>query len=156
MFPLSSICSKSCLFSYLRVRTILSPLNTFICDIPSTPFSKRTFLRLLDSNFVSFFKIFNNVVHNLKYFLSLNLISLTKRILIILTLLNILIHLDKYKYFYFITNKKMNLNWIKYLWGILNKIKPETRNVIIIFLFGWILYSQIIGETGHQIQQKFE
>jgi hypothetical protein len=43
----------------------------------------------------------------------------------------------------------MNLNWIKYLWGILNKIKPETRNVIIIFLFGWILYSQIIGETGH-------
>ena len=50
----------------------------------------------------------------------------------------------------------MNLNWIKYLWGILNKIKPETRNVIIIFLFGWILYSQIIGETGHQIQQKFE
>lgn len=50
----------------------------------------------------------------------------------------------------------MNLNWIKYLWGILNKIKPETRNVIIIFLFGWILYSQIIGETGHQIQKKFE
>ena len=50
----------------------------------------------------------------------------------------------------------MNLNWIKYLWGILNKIKPETRNVIIIFLFGWILYSQIIGETSHQIQQKFE
>lgn len=50
----------------------------------------------------------------------------------------------------------MNLNWIKYLWGILNKIKPETRNVIIIFLFGWILYSQIIGETGYQIQKKFE
>jgi hypothetical protein len=66
-----------------------------------------------------------------------------------LTLLNILIHLDKYKYFYIIINKQMNLNWIKYLWGILNKIKPETRNVIIIFLFGWILYSQIIGETGH-------
>ena len=50
----------------------------------------------------------------------------------------------------------MNLNWIKYLWGILNKIRPETRNVIIIFLFGWILYSQIIGETGNQIREKFE
>ena len=50
----------------------------------------------------------------------------------------------------------MNLNWIKYLWGVLNKIKPETRNVVIIFLFGWILYSQIVGETGNQIQEKFK
>ena len=49
----------------------------------------------------------------------------------------------------------MNSSWIKYLWGVLNRIRPETRNVIIIFLFGWILYSQIVGETGNQIQEKF-
>lgn len=50
----------------------------------------------------------------------------------------------------------MNLNWIKEVWGILNKIRPETRNLIIIFLFGWVLYSQIIGETGKQVGEIFQ
>jgi len=42
----------------------------------------------------------------------------------------------------------MNLNYFKDAWGIINRIHPETRSVIIILLFGWILYSQITGETG--------
>ena len=48
----------------------------------------------------------------------------------------------------------MNLNWIKYLWEIINKIHPETRSLIIIILFGWIMYSQITSETAKQIDEK--
>ena len=48
----------------------------------------------------------------------------------------------------------MNLNWIKYLWGILNRIHPETRSLIIVLLLGWILYSQITRETAKQIDEK--
>lgn len=50
----------------------------------------------------------------------------------------------------------MNLNYFKDVWGIINRIHPETRSVIIILLFGWILYSQITGETGQQIKERFE
>ena len=50
----------------------------------------------------------------------------------------------------------MNLNYFKDVWGIVNRIHPETRSVIIILLFGWILYSQITGETGQQIKERFE
>lgn len=50
----------------------------------------------------------------------------------------------------------MNLNYIKELWEMLNKIRPETRNLIIIFLFGWIMYSQIIGETGKKVGEIFQ
>ena len=50
----------------------------------------------------------------------------------------------------------MNLNYFKDVWGIVNRIHPETRSVIIILLFGWILYSQITGETGQQIKDRFE
>ena len=50
----------------------------------------------------------------------------------------------------------MNLNQIKDLWGTLNKIHPETRSLIIILLFGWILYSQITGETGRLIKDRVE
>ena len=50
----------------------------------------------------------------------------------------------------------MNLNQIKDLWGTLNKIHPETRSLIIILLFGWILYSQITGETGRLIRDRVE
>ena len=50
----------------------------------------------------------------------------------------------------------MNLNYFKDVWGIVNRIHPETRSVIIILLFGWILYSQITGETGQQIHDRFE
>ena len=50
----------------------------------------------------------------------------------------------------------MNLNYFRDVWGIVNRIHPETRSVIIIILFGWILYSQITGETGQQIKDRFE
>lgn len=48
----------------------------------------------------------------------------------------------------------MILNYIKNCWELLNKIHPETRSLIIIFLFGWILYSQITQETAKQIDRK--
>jgi hypothetical protein len=35
----------------------------------------------------------------------------------------------------------MNLEWIKQTWELINKVHPETRSLIIILLFGWILYS---------------
>lgn len=50
----------------------------------------------------------------------------------------------------------MNLNYFRDVLGIVNRIHPETRSVIIILLFGWILYSQITGETGQQIKERFE
>ena len=50
----------------------------------------------------------------------------------------------------------MDLNWIKYLWGIISKIHPETKTLIIVLLFGWVLYSQIIGETGKQVGEIFQ
>ena len=48
----------------------------------------------------------------------------------------------------------MKLDWIKYLWELINKIHPETRSLIIIILFGWIMYSQITVETAKQIDEK--
>ena len=48
----------------------------------------------------------------------------------------------------------MKLNWIKYLWELINKINPETRSLIIIILFGWLMYSQITVETAKQIDEK--
>ena len=44
--------------------------------------------------------------------------------------------------------------FFKEVWGIINKIHPETRSVIIILLFGWIMYSQITVETAKQIDEK--
>lgn len=48
----------------------------------------------------------------------------------------------------------MILDWLKKCWELLNKINPETRSLIIILLFGWILYSQITNETAKQINEK--
>ena len=48
----------------------------------------------------------------------------------------------------------MKLDWIKYLWELINKIHPETRSLIILILFGWVLYSQITVETAKQIEEK--
>jgi hypothetical protein len=42
----------------------------------------------------------------------------------------------------------MILDWFKKCWELLNKIHPETRSLIIVLLFGWILYSQITRETA--------
>lgn len=48
----------------------------------------------------------------------------------------------------------MILDYLKKCWELLNKINPETRSLIIILLFGWILYSQITSETAKQIDEK--
>ena len=48
----------------------------------------------------------------------------------------------------------MILDWFKKCWELLNKIHPETRSLIIVLLFGWILYSQITRETAKQIDEK--
>ena len=48
----------------------------------------------------------------------------------------------------------MKLEWIKYVWELINKIHPETRSLIILILFGWIMYSQITGEIAEQIDKK--
>ena len=48
----------------------------------------------------------------------------------------------------------MFLKQIKQIWEFLNKIHPETRSLIIILLFGWILYSQITDETQRLIYEK--
>lgn len=48
----------------------------------------------------------------------------------------------------------MKLDWIKYVWELINKIHPETRSLIILILFGWIMYSQITVETAKQIDEK--
>ena len=50
----------------------------------------------------------------------------------------------------------MNLNYFNSVWRMINRIHPETRSIIIILLFGWILYSQITGVTGQQIHDRFE
>ena len=48
----------------------------------------------------------------------------------------------------------MVIKWIKHLWELIDKIHPETRTLIIILLFGYILYSQITDETDRQMQER--
>ena len=51
----------------------------------------------------------------------------------------------------------MNLiNWIKKGWELVNNISSETRSLIIIFLFGYILYSQLAECTKNQISKRFQ
>lgn len=50
----------------------------------------------------------------------------------------------------------MVVNYIKKLWELINKLNPETRSLIIILLFGYVLYSQINQSTQNQIQQQYE
>ncbi len=47
------------------------------------------------------------------------------------------------------------LNWFKKLWEIINKIHPETRSLIIILLFGYVLYSQIVDSAWQMIEDKY-
>jgi uncharacterized membrane protein len=47
-------------------------------------------------------------------------------------------------------------NYIKEMWRVINKLHPETRTLIIILLFGWIMYSQITSETARQIDKKHQ
>lgn len=48
------------------------------------------------------------------------------------------------------------LKILKNVWEGINNIHPETRSLIIILLFGYILYSQITTETAKQISQKHD
>ncbi len=48
------------------------------------------------------------------------------------------------------------VNYLKELWRIINKLHPETRSLIIILLFGWIMYSQITNETAKQFDKKHQ
>lgn len=50
----------------------------------------------------------------------------------------------------------MILKWFTQAWELVNKIHPETRSLIIVLLFGYILYSQITNETYRQICEKAE
>lgn len=50
----------------------------------------------------------------------------------------------------------MIVQWIKHLWEVVNKIHPETRSLIILLLFGYVLYSQITDATKEYISQRFE
>ena len=50
----------------------------------------------------------------------------------------------------------MILNQFKKCWEFINKINPETRSLIIILLFGYILYSQINQSTHEQIKKQHE
>ena len=45
-------------------------------------------------------------------------------------------------------------NQIKKVWECLNKIHPETRSLIILLLFGYILYSQITVSTRRMINEN--
>lgn len=44
--------------------------------------------------------------------------------------------------------------WFKNVWEFLNKISPEARSLIIILLFGYILYSQINQSTQNIIDKR--
>lgn len=46
------------------------------------------------------------------------------------------------------------LKILKNVWEYINKINPETRSLIIILLFGYILYSQITDFTEKMINEK--
>ena len=46
------------------------------------------------------------------------------------------------------------LKWLKKFQEYLNKLHPETRSLIIILLFGYVLYSQINESTRRQIMER--
>ena len=48
------------------------------------------------------------------------------------------------------------LNWIKKLWAVLDKLSPNTRNLLIILLFGYILYTQITTTTKQMMHSIFQ
>lgn len=50
----------------------------------------------------------------------------------------------------------MILNQIKHSWEFINKINPETRSLIIILMFGYVLYTQINQSTQAQLKEQQE
>ena len=47
-------------------------------------------------------------------------------------------------------------NQIKKVWECLNRIHPETRSLLILLLFGYILYSQIAVTTKQMIKETYQ
>lgn len=47
-------------------------------------------------------------------------------------------------------------NFLKKVWDFISNIQPETRSLIIILLFGFILYSQITDSTRGMINSKIQ
>lgn len=50
----------------------------------------------------------------------------------------------------------MILTYIKKFWELLNSLSPQTRNIIIILLVGFVFYSQICNNVKHYIAEKIE
>lgn len=50
----------------------------------------------------------------------------------------------------------MNFQWINKVWEIVNRISPHTRSVLIIIMFGYILYSQLSLSIREQISERFQ
>lgn len=48
------------------------------------------------------------------------------------------------------------IKYLKIIWKVINGIQPETRSLIIILLFGYILYTQITSTTKQMIKDKFK
>ena len=49
----------------------------------------------------------------------------------------------------------MILKWFRQTWEFINRMHPETRSLVIILLFGYILYSQITEETRRQNCERY-
>lgn len=47
------------------------------------------------------------------------------------------------------------LNWFQKVWEFINKINPETRSLIVVILFGYVLYSQISVSTKEYIAEQY-
>lgn len=47
------------------------------------------------------------------------------------------------------------LNWFQKVWEFINKINPETRSLIVVILFGYVLYSQISVSTKKYIAEQY-
>ena len=43
-----------------------------------------------------------------------------------------------------------------YIMNFINKLSPETRTLVIIFLFGYVLYIQIADSTKAIIKERFQ
>ena len=48
------------------------------------------------------------------------------------------------------------LNWLKGIWDFINRLHPETRSLIIMLLFGYVLYSQINKSTSDKLKEQQE
>ena len=50
----------------------------------------------------------------------------------------------------------MILKYLKNVWEFINKINPESRSLIIVLLFGYVLYTQINQSTQIHLKEQYE